>query len=157
MTLGKPSTGSDRSLRSLYHGGVKVVTKTRLTVAGTVGVAATAVWMSALATLDLLNFTQTSQYDVIELAANSFLWGWIFAFTAVFLIAALIGRRWGMEGKACSLAAAFFLTWSFFTLLWGLSTDHPVSLASPGLAVFVAIGAQILAVDWNRQARHESR
>ena len=47
--------------------------------------------------------------------------------------------------------------WAFFTLLWGVTAISPVSLASPGLAAFAALGTQILAHAWMREAERREK
>ena len=129
-------------------------TRHTLTLTGTVALAFVPVWFAGLAFFDLLSFTQPSEYEAIELAADSFWWGWLFAISGAVLIAGLLAGRWRHRvamSRACSLVGAFLGAWAFFTLLWGLTTDYPVSLAVFGPAVFSVVGAQVLAVSW----RHE--
>lgn len=126
----------------------------KLMLAGTVALVFVHVWFAALAFLDLLSFTQPSRFNVIELAADSDLWGWIFALTGVALLHGLLvgpDRHRVAMSRACSASAAFLGAWSFFTLMWGLTTVIPVSLAVFGPAVFSVVGAQVLAVAWNHR------
>lgn len=126
----------------------------KLRIAGTAALAFVHVWFTGLAFAGLLSFTQPSRFEVIHLAADSDLWGWIFAITGLFLIGSLVAgptRHNVAMSRSCSISAAFIGTWAFFTLLWGLTTDVPVSLAVFGPAVFSVVGAQVLAVSWNHK------
>lgn len=129
-------------------------TRYGLQLAGTVALAATCVSFAALAFVGLLSYTQPSRYDVLESAANSTLWGWIFGVVGAALGVALLlgpGHHNVAAARLSSMAASFMGVWAFFTLLWGLTSEHPVSLAAPALAVFTVVGAQVLAVSWNRK------
>lgn len=112
------------------------------------------VWFTALALFDRLSFTQPSEYEILHLAADSNLWGWLFCVTGLVLLVVLVGHpthhRIAMS-RVCSVAAAFLGTWAFFTLLWGLTAVAPVSLAVFGPAVFAVVGAQVLAVSWRHK------
>ena len=118
-----------------------------LMLSGTMALAFVHVWFAGLAFAELLSFTQPSEYELIHLAADSVLWGWIFGLIGL----TLIGVLFAGPSRTCSTAAAFLGTWSFFTLMWGLTTPVPVSLAVFGPAVFSVVGAQVLAVAWNHQ------
>jgi len=131
-------------------------TRHTLRLSGTAALAFVHVWLAGLAFFDLLSFTQPSEYAIIELAADSRAWGWLFASAATILIVVLIRgpeRHMLAASRACSVSAAMLGTWSFFTLLWGLTTEYPVSLAVFGPAVFSVVGAQILAVSWAHKER----
>lgn len=120
-------------------------------LAGTWALAFVPVWFSALAFLDLLSFTQPSEYEVIERAADSSLWGWVFGLAGLAMVAGLLHkpeRHHRAISRLCSFIAASLGAWAFFTLLWGLTTSFPVSLAVFGPAVFSVVGAQVLAVSW---------
>lgn len=126
----------------------------RLTLWGSAGLAFVFVWFAGLAFFDLLSFTQASRYAVIEQVADSNLWGWIFACIGGTLISGMIAGPWRHNvamSRASSAAAAFLGVWAFSTLLWGLTTDYPVSLAVFGPAVFSVVGAQVLAVSWRHK------
>lgn len=109
-------------------------------------------WFALLAGFDRLSYTQRSEYELIEYAVDSDLWGWIFGLIGLGLALTLARnpvqhRR--IISKGCSVSAAFLGVWAFFTLMWGLTTTFPVSLAVFGPAVFAVVGAQVLAVSWN--------
>ncbi len=125
-----------------------------LMLSGTMALAFVHVWFAGLAFAELLSFTQPSEYELIHLAADSVLWGWIFGLIGLTLIGVLFAgpeKHPVAMSRTCSTAAAFLGTWSFFTLMWGLTTPVPVSLAVFGPAVFSVVGAQVLAVAWNHQ------
>lgn len=131
----------------------------KLLLTGTAALAFVHVWFTALAFLDRLSYTQPSRYAILELAASSALWGWIFAVVGVTLIAYLVrhpNQHATALSRGCSTSAAFLGTWAFFTLMWGLTTPVPVSLAVFGPAVFSVVGAQVLAVAWNHK-EHPTR
>ena len=122
-----------------------------LKLAGTLALAFVHVWLAIIAFFDLLSFTQPSRFDVIELAADSRWWGWVFTANGLALIAGMLRHPFQHNeamSKLCSISAAILGTWAFFTLLWGLTTSFPVSLAVFGPAVFAVVGAQVLAVSW---------
>lgn len=128
--------------------------KHKMRVIGTGALVFVHLWLAALSFLDLLSFTQPSRYAAIELAADSDWWGWIFLVSGVVLLhQLLIGaeRHPVATSRACSASAAFLGVWAFFTLMWGLTTDFPVSLAVFGPTVFSVVGAQVLAVAWNHR------
>ena len=125
-----------------------------LMLSGTSALAFVHVWFAGLAFTGLLSFTQPSQYELIHFVADSDWWGWIFGLIGLALIVVLFTgpeKHLVAMSRSCSTAAAFLGTWSFFTLLWGLTTSVPVSLAVFGPAVFSVVGAQVLAVAWNHQ------
>lgn len=131
---------------------VQAHSRHRLRLAGTVALAFVHVWFAALAFFGRLSFTKPSEYQLLHYAADSALWGWLFAATGVALIACLVADPFKHNvatSRACSTSAAFIGTWAFFTLLWGLTATEPVSLAVFGPAVFSVVGAQVLAVSWN--------
>lgn len=131
--------------------GMQAPTRHRLKLAGTLALVFVHAWFAALAFFDRLSFTQPSRYELIELVASSDVWGWIFAGIGTVLLVLLAFDPWKHHigvSRACSLSAAFLGTWAFFTLLWGLTTEFPVSLAVFGPAVFSVVGAQVLAVSW---------
>ena len=122
----------------------------------TVALAFVHVWFTGLAFFDRLSFTQPSNYDLLERMADSTLWGWFFAATGVALIFFLTRHPDTHPlamSRTCSTSAAFLGTWAFFTLMWGLTTPVPVSLAVFGPAVFAVVGAQVLAVAWKQKER----
>ena len=131
-------------------------TRHTLRLTGTATLAFVHVWFAGLAFADLLSFTQPSRFNAIQLAADSRAWGWLFASAGVILIIVLARgaeKHALAASRACSASAAMLGTWSFFTLLWGLTTDYPVSLEVFGPAVFSVVGAQILAISWAHKER----
>jgi hypothetical protein len=129
-------------------------TRRKLRLTGTVALAFVHVWFAGLAFFDRLSFTQPSEYAVLQYAADSVWWGWLFAATGVALVVLLILNPYKHNvaaSRACSTSAAFIGVWSFFTLMWGLTTAYPVSLAVFGPAVFSVVGAQVLATAWNHK------
>lgn len=128
----------------------------KLMLSGTIALVFVHVWFSALAFLDRLSYTQPSQFRIIERAADSGWWGWIFAAIGLTMIFFLMHHTRPHNialSRTCSTSAAFLGVWAFFTLLWGLTTDYPVSLAVFGPAVFAVVGSQVLASAWNQKER----
>lgn len=135
-------------------GTVQAPSRHTLKLWGTWALAFVPLWFAYLAFVDLLSFTQPSRYAVIELAADSGLWGWLFGVAGISMLVTLVAgpvRHNVAMSRVCSVTAAFIGAWAFFTLLWGLTTDFPVSLAVFGPAVFSVVGAQVLAVSWNHK------
>lgn len=136
----------------------------RLRILGTLGAIAAHVYLAAIGTVSLLNYTVPSRYQILGEVASDDLWTWIHAGCATLLTLALFfphlrvpprGNRF--PAVACSVGFAFMLTWAFFNLIWGVSAISPVSLAGPGLAIVVAAGEQMLAYAWNRGALTKDR
>lgn len=102
--------------------------------------------MSALAYVNLLEFTVPTSYVFIAQAANGDFWMYLHAACGLFVIAAVF--RPALYRQAMSAAAGFMFVWSFFNLVWGLSTvdGQPVSLAGPVLGGAIAAGAFIMAL-----------
>jgi hypothetical protein len=133
---------------------MKAPMRRKLRLTGTAALAFVHVWFAALAFFDRLAFTQPSEYEILETAADSVWWGWLFAVTGGALIVILIMDPYKHSvaaSRACSLSAAFIGVWAFFTLMWGLTTSFPVSLAVFGPAVFSVVGAQVLATAWTHK------
>ena len=110
-------------------------------------------WFAGLAFYDRLSYTQPSEYEVLHLAADSDLWGWLFGLSALALLVCLVTRPQAhpkITSRICSVSAALLGVWAFFTLLWVLSAVSPVSLGVCVPAVFAVVGAQVLAVSWNQ-------
>ena len=136
----------------LYTQAMSTPTRHTLRLVGTTALALVLAWFAILAFLGRLSFTQPSRYAMIELVADSTLWGWVFGLGFLhmmyFLLTSPSRHAVGLS-RTCSAAAAIIGTWTFFTLLWGMTTTVPVSLAVFGPAVFSVVGAQVLATAWN--------
>lgn len=102
--------------------------------------------LALLAYFGLLQFTIPSEFRFLEYAADNGMWGWIHVLCGLFLIAAVFRSR--LDRQALSASAGFLFGWSFFNLLWGLSTIDPkgVSLAGPLLGFILASGAYLMAI-----------
>lgn len=131
----------------------------RSLVIGTLGAAMAHGYLATLGFLGYLNYTVGTNYVLLNEIASDDLWAWIFTITAILLLVSVFipYRRVKLFNAPfaqviCSVAFAAMLTWAFFTLLWGLSTTRPVSLAGPGLAFAVSAGEQLMAHAWNRGA-----
>lgn len=121
-------------------------------IAATFAVAAAHAYLVLVGLFDRLNYTQPSQYEIVERAASNHVWVGIHAVLTVALLVGLWHNR-GWEWRVCSASAGFMGAWAFFNLLWGLSAVAPVSLAAPGLAAFVAFGAHVLSTAWLRASK----
>ncbi len=102
--------------------------------------------MSFLGCVDLLEYTIPTSYAFIAQAANGDFWTFVHALCGVFIIVAIF--RDNLYKQAMSAAAGFMFGWSFFNLVWGLSTvdGRHVSLAGPVLGFGIAGGAYIMAI-----------
>lgn len=109
-------------------------------------IAAAFLAMSFLAYVNLLEFTVPTSYAFIAQAANGDFWMYLLALCSGFIVVAVF--RDALYRQAMSAAAGFMFVWSFFNLIWGLSTvnGQPVSLAGPVLGFALAGGAFIMAV-----------
>lgn len=102
--------------------------------------------MAFLAYINLLEFTVPTEYQFISYAASGEFWLPILALCGVFIVAAMFKDR--LYRQAMSAAAGFMFTWSFFNMIWGVSTvdDRAVSLAGPTLGFALSLGSFIMAV-----------
>lgn len=101
-----------------------------------------------------LNYTVPTTVDMLRSIVNSNLWTAGFLVVAGFVWAAIATNR--LQHQAMQLAFAVIAPWGVFNLLWGLSSERPVSLAAPGLALVVAVIAQALALAWASDADRSS-
>lgn len=102
--------------------------------------------MALLACIGLLEFTVPTSYAFIAQAASGGFWMYLHAACGVFIIVAIFHDAFYRQ--AMSAAAGFMFAWSFFNLIWGLSTvdGKAVSLAGPVLGGAIAGGAFIMAL-----------
>lgn len=134
----------------------------RAHVAATLGAAAAHFYLSVLGVVGFLNYMVETRYTLLNEVAADYLWAWIHGAVAVVLVASMFKwhtrfREMTLPAIACSIAFAAMFTWAFFNLVWGVSTVRAVSLAGPGLAFTVAVGEQLLANAWNREASTKER
>lgn len=101
-----------------------------------------------LAVFERLRFTQQSKYDILSTALNSELWAVLHLLSACGVVLALYLQR----GQVTALGAAtgVMSAWAFLSLLWGLSTPTPVSLAGPALGGGIATMSYLLTISWAR-------
>lgn len=130
-------------------------------------------YLATLGAIHMLNYTVDTTFEVLALAASSEAWTWIHGACAVLLVGAVaygpekhLHARWRqlrwrcffpVGSIACSVSFAMLTTWAFFSMVWGLTTVRPVSLAGPGLAFVVAFGEQLLANAWMRGTHCKGR
>lgn len=130
-------------------------------VLATAGAAGAHGYLSVIGAFDLLNFTIPTRYALLEMIASEGYWAWIHAGVAVLLLGSLLAptahlriRCWysalPLASLACSIGFTMMFSWFLFSMLWGLSTERPVSLAAPGLAFIVAAAEQLLSLGWAR-------
>ena len=102
--------------------------------------------LAFLAYIDLLEFTIPTEFRFIAFAAEGDLWLWIHLACGLFVVTAIFIPR--LYRQAMSASAGFLFGWSFFNMVWGLSTvgARDVSLAGPVLGLALAGGAYIMAV-----------
>lgn len=113
-------------------------------------------YLAVIGFFDRLNYSVPSEYRLIEEVAADRHWSAIHLVLALALLGLLLANRPDWLSTWHNVSFGFVAVWAFFTLLWGLTTPRPVSLASPGLAAFAAVGTAILAHAWRREAeRHD--
>lgn len=120
----------------------------------TMAVGIACAYLGIIGVFGRLNFTVLTTVDMLRIIVNSNLWSAGFLIVAGFIWATLVMNR--LQHQAMQLAFAVMAPWAMFDLLWGLSTESPVSLAAPGLAVVVAVIAQALALSWASDADRSS-
>jgi len=124
--------------------------------------------LGLLAAFHLLNYTVPTKYEVLQQIASQGYWIWIHFACAALLVGSLRIhtshvhiRSWTSElpasAIACNIGFAMMTTWALFNLLWGLTSQRPVSLAGPALAFVVASGEQLLANAWTRGTHTRGR
>lgn len=108
--------------------------------------------LTVLGLFDRLEFTVPTRYLLLGQTLDSRLWTLFHAlcFIAIFL------TIWLKRGEVSALGAATGVmgAWSFLSLLWGLSTPTPVSLAGPILGTGIAILSYMLTLSWARSPRN---
>jgi hypothetical protein len=133
----------------------------RARVLATLGAAGAHIYLAALATVNLLNFTVPSTFPLLAEIGNEDYWIWAQGLSATLLVLSLLSPKqhvvWRSHRSAlpittlaCNLGAAMMFAWALFNMVWGLSAARPVSLAGPGLAFVVAFGEHLLALAWAR-------
>lgn len=98
-----------------------------------------------------LSFSVPTRYLLLEQTLDSSLWTLLHG--ACF-IAILITLKLD-KGQVTALGAATGVmgAWAFLSLLWGLTTASPVSLAGPMLAAGIAALSYLLTISWARAPR----
>lgn len=104
--------------------------------------------LAALGVFNRLEFTQNSVFAIIELAASMEIWVPVHFLCGASIMYVLWWNRY--ELQALSASAGFMFTWSLFNLLWGFTTNYPVSLAGPALAMSFAGLSYVLAVTYTK-------
>lgn len=96
-----------------------------------------------------LQFSVPSRYPLLVQVMGNDLWVWLHATAAIALVVSLIAHR--LEVTTLSAATGIMGTWSFLSLLWGLSVpNNPVSLVGPILGCGIATMAYLLTLSWAR-------
>jgi len=108
--------------------------------------------MGILGLFDRLNYVASTNFDLLAATANNEIWTLGFIAVSVFVWCSVILHQW--QQKAMQAAVVILAPWSLYNLLWGLTTDHPVSLAAPILAAVLAVIAHSLAVAWAPEDTH---
>lgn len=136
----------------------------RARVGGTVGAAVAHGGLSALGMFNLLDYTVPTRYVLIAEVGGDHRWVWIHGLIAIALMLSLIRPYWRpwkhsprITSLVGSLAFGAMAGWSFFALLWGMSSIRPVSLAGPLLGFVVAAGEHLLANAWTRGTHNKDR
>ena len=113
----------------------------------TIAVACTLLGMLGL--FGRLNYIAPTTFDLLAMVANNKIWTIAFILVSVGVWSALISRRKQRE----AMQAVFIVTapWAVYNLLWGLTTQYPVSLAAPILAGVMAGVAHALVLAWTPQ------
>jgi len=121
-------------------------------VVATVIIAVACTLMGILGLFDRLNYVASTKFDLLAATANNEIWTLGFIAVSVFVWCSVILHQW--QQKAMQAAVVILAPWSLYNLLWGLTTDHPVSLAAPILAAVLAVIAHSLAVAWAPEDTH---
>jgi len=113
---------------------------------GTVATALVHAYLAIIGVFDRLSYTVPTKYELLQDVASDGSWIPLHGIMAVLLIAGFWRVKW--ESQLASASSALMGAWAVFNLLWGISAVQPVSLAAPGLALFVSVGAHVLAASW---------
>ena len=93
-----------------------------------------------------LTYAIPSHYAMLREIMTNDVWIWLHAIAALAIIVALLtGRR---EVTTVGASVGIWASWSFLSLMWGLSTEPPVALVSPVLGTVVTILAYLLCLSW---------
>lgn len=114
----------------------------------TLVIAATQFALMMLGLFDRLAFGEPTSYELLNQTLSSHIWTWLHGISFIAILLALYFRKCYVPalGSATGVLAA----WSFLSLLWGLSTPTPVSLAGPILGGGVAALSYVLTISWAR-------
>lgn len=104
-----------------------------------------------LGIVNRLGFGIPTRYPLLLQTLDSSLWTIFHGLCFIGLVFAISKRK----GHVTALAAATGVmgAWAFLSLLWGLSTPTPVSLAGPILAGGIATLSYLLTISWARAPR----
>jgi len=116
----------------------------RLVATGAMGFACA--YLSVAHYFGRLNYTVPTTEPLLGAIVLSTIWPTAFLGVGTFVGVAMLARRW--HRQAMQTVFAVMAPWGLFNLAWGLTSERPVSLAGPGLAIVVAIVAQALALTW---------
>ena len=112
---------------------------------------------AALALLGIfgrLTYAIPSRYELLREIMSSQMWIYLHAAVALVIVVALLTHR--RETTALGTSVGVWAVWSFLSLIWGLSTDPPVSLVGPTLAGMVTTLAYVLTLSWATKPANEA-
>jgi hypothetical protein len=114
-------------------------------------VAASQFLLMALGVANRLSFSVPTRYPLLQQTLNSPVWT---IFHGLCFVAIVVALKRG-KGIVTALGAAtgVLSAWAFLSLLWGLSTPTPVSLAGPILGGAIATLSYLLTISWARAPR----
>lgn len=119
----------------------------------TIAIACTA--LSILGMVGRLNYVTPTQFDILASVANNRIWTTAFILIIIGVWTAIITRR--RHRLAMQLVFVVTAPWAVYNLLWGLTTEHPVSLAVPLLGCVMAGVAHALVLAWTLPSRSYSQ
>lgn len=99
-----------------------------------------------LAVTHRLEFSTPTEYKFLQLAALNEAWLIIHAVCASAIVVSLMLDK--MHVQSLSMSAGCMGAWGFISLLGGLTTVRPVSLAGPVLALVLSSVAYSVVMSW---------
>lgn len=104
---------------------------------------------------DRLAFTLPTRYELLTITLENPMWFILHSICFVSIIGALKMDRGVIQ--ALGAATGVMGAWAFLSLLWGLTTPTPVSLAGPVLGGAVATLSYLLTISWARSPHVHER
>ena len=120
----------------------------------TLVVAASHFALMVLGVVDRLTFYTPSRNSILLQTLDNPLWAILHGLCALAIVFALRHRRYIVP--ALGSATGVMGAWSFLSLLWGLTTLIPISLAAPVLGFGIAALAYLLTTAWASVPRSDT-